>query len=82
MHRVLSAARSPRNLRRATLTAFIVGPILAVINQTETIWMLFSGGQVAGISVFRIALTFAVPFLVSLASAALADAQREITTDR
>ncbi|MBW3563627.1 MAG: hypothetical protein KY459_02770 [Acidobacteria bacterium] len=76
MHRFLAAARAPRNLRRATLTALIVGPILAVINQTETVWMLLSGGAVARIALLRISLTFAVPFLVSLASAALADAQR------
>ncbi len=76
MHRCLAAARASRNRRRATLTALIVGPILAVINQTETIWMLFSGGAVENLAILRISLTFAVPFVVSLTSAALADAQR------
>lgn len=54
----------------------IVGPTLALINQTATVGQLLTGGEVERVAVMRIALTFMVPFVVSLVSAALADAQR------
>ena len=67
---------SPQNLRRAFRTALIVGPILTLINQTDAIASLLSLETVPGATLFRIGLTFLVPFLVSLFSSALADKAR------
>ena len=65
-----------RNLRRALLTALIVGPILSLINQTAVVVRLSRGEIPPSITILRIALTFVVPFVVSLVSAAMADAKR------
>ncbi len=46
-------------LRRAFVTMLIVGPILTIINQWECLW-LFDPVW------WKVMLTFAVPFLVSL----------------
>lgn len=72
----LIRCRAPENLRRALITALIVGPILTVINQTAVVSLLFSGHPIPPVASLRIALTFAVPFIVSLTSSALADSQR------
>jgi hypothetical protein len=67
---------SARNLRRALRTALIVGPILTLINQTSILGDLLALRPVPGPVLARIALTFLVPFLVSLFSSAAADRAR------
>jgi|GEM_PF-2535676 len=64
------------NVKRALTTACIVGPILAIINQTPLLWQLLQGHSVPLVGLLRISLTFAVPFLVSLYSATMADRKR------
>jgi hypothetical protein len=64
------------NLRRAAITACVVGPILTAINQTPVLSALSRGEPVASIAFVRIALTFVVPFVVSLTSAAMSGAGR------
>ncbi len=54
-------------------TALIVGPILTLINQTDAVSNILSLEAPSSATLFRIGLTFAVPFLVSLFSSALAD---------
>lgn len=76
MNRFLSRCRAPANLRRALITAMIVGPLLTAINQTAVLPLLLSGQTIPGVAVLRILLTFAVPFVVSLTSAALADLRK------
>lgn len=51
-------------VRRALLTAVLVGPVLVAINQGEAIL----AGQLSALVVARIALTFAVPYVVSTVS--------------
>lgn len=60
------------NLRRALLTALIVGPILTAINQTRYVAALLAGEAIPTVAIVRIALTFVVPFAVSLVSAVMA----------
>jgi hypothetical protein len=74
--RFLQACAARRNLRRALITSAIVGPILSLINQTGIVLGFFRGELPAGMPLLRIALTFVVPFVVSLVSAAMADARR------
>lgn len=76
MTSLLSRCRAPENLRRAVVTAMIVGPVLTAINQTSVVGRLLSGHPISSLSALRIALTFAVPFIVSLTSSALADSRR------
>ena len=64
------------NVKRALRTALVVGPILALINQTPLLWQMLHGQSVPLLGLLRIALTFAVPFLVSLYSATMADRSR------
>lgn len=78
----LQACRSPSNLRRATKTALVVGPILALINQTPLLWPLLQGEMLPSIAVLRILLTFVVPFVVSLCSSAMADVRGSRITPR
>jgi hypothetical protein len=54
------------------------GPNLLVLIKPErpALMRLFDGETLPRIAMLRISLTFLVPFLVSLSSAALADAQR------
>jgi hypothetical protein len=72
MRTFLMNCRSRRNVRRATTTALIVGPLLVLINQTPVLARLLDGEIPPRIAVLRISLTFFVPFLVSLSSSALA----------
>jgi hypothetical protein len=72
----LQACQSRPSLHRAAKTALVVGPILALINQTSLFWRLLHGEMLAPIAVVRISLTFAVPFLVSLYSSAMSDVRR------
>ncbi len=72
----VAACRSRANLQRAVITSLIVGPLLTAINQTAVIGRLLQGDLVPSIAFLRIALTFLVPFVVSLVSASLADARR------
>jgi hypothetical protein len=55
----------------------VVGPALAIINQTPLIWRLLHGQIVPPTAMLRISLAFAVPFLVSLYSSAMADVRRQ-----
>ncbi|MBS3848581.1 nitrate/nitrite transporter NrtS [Devosia sp. BSSL-BM10] len=55
----LQRALSPQVLRKSLLVAFIVGSVLNLINQGDAMM----SGQ--GVSVFKIVLTYCVPFLVS-----------------
>lgn len=64
------------NLARALKTSLIVGPILTLINQTPALARILGRENVEGIVFLRIALTFFVPFAVSLVSSALADRAR------
>ena len=70
---------SPGNLRRAATTSAIVGPLLTLINQTGVVASLVALERVPAAALVRIALTFAVPFGVSLVSSALADRARDNT---
>ncbi len=71
MNALLASCRSPMNLRGAANTALVVGPALALINQTPLLWRLLHEQPIPAIGVLGIALTFAVPFLVSLYSSAM-----------
>jgi len=51
-------------VRRALLTAMLVGPVLVAINQGDAIL----AGHLSGLALARIALTFAVPYVVSTVS--------------
>ncbi len=64
------------NVRRAVTMAFVIGPILTLINQTPALAALAQGQGIAGATVARIALTFVVPFAVSLYSSTMADRAR------
>ncbi|MGI8551436.1 MAG: nitrate/nitrite transporter NrtS [Dehalococcoidia bacterium] len=55
----------PGVLRRAVITALIVGTVLTVINQGDR---LLHGGLTIGM-VLRILLTYCVPFCVSISGA-------------
>ena len=51
-------------VRRALLTALVVGPVLVAINQGDALL----AGHLSGLVLARIALTFAVPYIVSTIS--------------
>jgi hypothetical protein len=55
----LQRALSPQVMRQSLLVSFVVGSILNVINQGDALM----GGQ--PISIFKVVLTYCVPFLVS-----------------
>jgi predicted Na+-dependent transporter len=61
------------NVRRALKVACVVGPTLAIINQTPAVVALLGGGAIPLKTAGRIALTFLVPFAVSLYSSTMAD---------
>ena len=56
----------PESVRRAIRVALVVGPILGLINHFE----LLVGGEVTRVRLFKICLTFLVPFCVSSFSSA------------
>ena len=64
------------NVRRALATAMVVGPLLTVINQTALVARLLHGQGIPAAGAARIALTFVVPFAVSLYSSTMADRKR------
>jgi len=70
----LRACCFARNVKRAGKTAVVVGPLLTLINQPDLVWRFLHGDMPPLIPGLRIGLTFAVPFLVSLYSSAMADA--------
>lgn len=72
----LSFCSTRKNLTRALRTSLIVGPILTLINQTGIVGDLLSLRAIPAGAAARIALTFVVPFLVSLFSSAAADSAR------
>ncbi len=78
----LRGCRASRNLRRAGKTALVVGPLLAMINQTQAVWHMLHGEMLPPIAAMRICLTFAVPFLVSLYSSAMAESAPVTPTSR
>ncbi len=61
------ASKYAGNLRRAVVIALVVGPLLTMINQGDTI---LSG---EGFLVWKAGLTFLVPFCVAMVAAAAAD---------
>jgi len=67
---------SRANVIRAVKMAFIIGPLLTLINQTWIVQRLLSGQSIPAIALCRVALTFAVPFAVSLYSSTMADRAR------
>jgi len=68
-------ARQPKVVRRAVKYALVVGAVLVTINHGEAILR----GDVPVSRLLRIALTVAVPYVVSTASAvsAIRDRERE-----
>ena len=64
------------NIRRALVTAMVVGPLLTIINQTPLVARLLHGQGIPAAGAGRIALTFLVPFAVSLYSSTMADRKR------
>lgn len=66
----LAAARRPQVVRRSLKVALLVGSILAVINHGEQLM----GGTVDSEVVWKILLTYCVPYAVSTFAAV--DAQR------
>ena len=56
----------PGSVRRAIRVALIVGPVLGLINHFE----LLAGGEFTVVRLFKIGLTFLVPFCVSTYSSA------------
>ncbi|MEP1934220.1 MAG: nitrate/nitrite transporter NrtS [Roseibium sp.] len=70
---VLEAALSKPVLKRATIIAAIVGTLLGLINHGDK--ML--DGTLDGIGLFKIVLTYFVPFSVSLVSSVLTVMDRE-----
>jgi cation transporter-like permease len=64
------------NLVRAVKMAFVIGPVLTLINQTWIVERLLSGQTIPAVALLRVALTFAVPFAVSLYSSTMADRAR------
>lgn len=57
----LSLAMHPQMVRRALLTALVVGTVLTGINQSGTLM----SGDATAITGLRIALTYCVPYCVS-----------------
>lgn len=53
-------------VRRGIRVALVVGPILALINHFD----LLAGGELTGVLLLKIGLTFVVPFCVSSFSSA------------
>ncbi|MEP4770823.1 MAG: nitrate/nitrite transporter NrtS [Roseibium sp.] len=70
---VLEATLSKPVLRRATIIAAIVGTLLGLINHGDK--ML--DGTLDGTGLFKIVLTYFVPFSVSLVSSVLTVMDRE-----
>ncbi|MEP3428164.1 MAG: nitrate/nitrite transporter NrtS [Roseibium sp.] len=70
---VLEAALSKQVLKRATIIAAIVGTLLGLINHGDK--ML--DGTLDGTGLFKIVLTYFVPFSVSLVSSVLTVMDRE-----
>jgi len=56
--------------------AFLIGPILTAINQTWILSLLLAGRPIPLIALGRVALTFVVPFVVSLYSSTMAERAR------
>jgi Mg/Co/Ni transporter MgtE len=65
---MISLATLPRVVRRAFITALVVGIVLALINHGQAIL----AGAVSVDAALRMALTFLVPYLVSTTSSVLA----------
>lgn len=65
-------------VRRALKVAFIVGPVLTVINQHDVLFR----GELSLHLVLKILLTFVVPYSVSSFSSARAYMEREIASPR
>jgi hypothetical protein len=61
-----------RIIRRALITAFVVGPVLGVINHGDSL----VAGEVDGRDGLKILLSFLVPFCVSLSSSVFAVRER------
>jgi hypothetical protein len=59
------AVRHPTVVRRALITALVVGTVLTTINQGDRIL----AGDIALVVVLKAALTYCVPFVVSTSGA-------------
>ncbi|HSH40166.1 MAG TPA: nitrate/nitrite transporter NrtS [Chthoniobacterales bacterium] len=68
----LEEAARPSVVRRATMTAIVVGVILVAINHGPAI----VNGQVTAGRIVQMCLTFAVPYLVSTTSSVAAARER------
>lgn len=68
MHTWLQTALSPTVLRRALVTSLLVGTVLMLINHGDALL----AGSVDGARLFRIGLTYLVPYLVSTTSSVAA----------
>ena len=60
-------------IRRAILVSLLVGTILALINHGDALFT----GAISGSVVFRVVLTYFVPFCVSLYSGVRADRRKD-----
>lgn len=59
--RALAVCREPRNLRRTSLIALVVGCVLTLINELD----VFIEGRSTGFTAVKVVLNFFVPFVVS-----------------
>lgn len=64
------------------MTSLVVGPLLVLINQTTLVRRAFHAVAPSPSQIFRVGLTFLVPFLVSLYSSAMADSKGWVHRDR
>lgn len=74
-HRVnqsfLKLVANPESLKRALRVAVLVGIVLNIINNPSLFHLSF-----AGLNIYRVLLTFLVPFCVSLYSSVLANRKK------
>lgn len=66
---LLALCLQPATIKRAAITALIVGPILTLVNQFD----IFASGAFTPRFYLKLVLTFVAPFVVSMTSSALAD---------
>jgi len=77
MKRFLVTAIQPTIVRRATLYALVVGPVLVFINHGDAIL----AGQVSARRVWKMAITFLVPYVVSTLSSMSAAGDKAIPVE-
>lgn len=67
----LKLAANPESLKRALRVAVLVGIVLNIINNPSLLHLSFEG-----MNIYRVLLTFLVPFCVSLYSSVLANRKK------